>query len=112
MDRRNFIKATGLTLAAALMHDSLFSAPKDQRRQLINYPDKVSAIIDDQTVQLASTENEIWTYQDVLVSLENTGAGIAVTIQAPKVKLSSVTLQWKTPNKSSSLILNELWERT
>ena len=40
MDRRNFIKATGLTLAAALMHDSLFSAPKDQRRQLINYPDK------------------------------------------------------------------------
>jgi len=112
MDRRNFIKATGLTLAAALMHDSLFSAPKDQRRHLINYPDKVSAIIDDQTVQLASTENEIWTYQDVLVSLENTGAGIAVTIQAPKVKLSSVTLQWKTPNKSSSLILNDHWERT
>jgi alpha-galactosidase len=112
MDRRNFIKATGLSLAAALMHDSLFSSSKVLRGQLINYPDTVSAIINGQTVRLAGAGKETWTYQDLLVGLEDTGTGIAISIQAPHVRLSSVTLSWKTPSKSSSLILDDHWERT
>ena len=112
MDRRNFIKTTGLTLASALMHDSLFSSSREPTRQFINFPDGIVAIIDNHTVKLTGIGKEAWTYQDVLVGLENTGGCIAVTIQAPNVRLSSITLVWKTPSKNSSRILNDHWERT
>jgi len=79
---------------------------------LINFPDEVSAIINGEAVRLAGIGKEIWTYRDVIVGLENTGTGIAVTVQAPNSRLSSAILEWKIPRKSSSYILNDHWERT
>jgi len=112
MNRRHFIQSTGLSLAAILIADSLFSIPGSPNGQLINFSDEVSAIVNGQSVKLTGKGKQIWTYQNVIVSLKNTGNSIAITIQAPGVKLSSVSLQWKTPVKKSSTILNDQWERT
>lgn len=112
MNRKHFIKTTGLSLATILISDSLLASPKKERKQLINFPDYVSAIINNEVVKLMGTGKEKWAYHDVIVNLENTGSSISVNIQAPGVKLSSVTLDWKTPVKNSSMILNDQWERT
>jgi alpha-galactosidase len=76
-------------------------------------PDEASAIINNQSVNLhKSNGGEVWIYKDLIVNLKNTGSSIAIEIKAPKVKLSSVSLHWKTPVKSSSSVMNDQWERT
>ena len=58
MNRRNFIKTTGLTLAGALISDSLFALSNRQVKQVIHLPDEVSAIINDQSVKLLKVREE------------------------------------------------------
>ena len=110
MNRRNFIYTSGASLAAVLLTDSLLALP--QKIQVINFPDEVKGIVNDQVVSFISKGKQAWNFQDVIVNLRNTGTSIAIEIQAPKVSLSAVTLHWKTPSKMASNILNDHWERT
>ena len=110
MNRRNFIYTSGASLAAVLLSDSLLALP--QKIQVINFPDEVKGIVNDQAVSFISKGKQAWNFQDVIVNLRNTGTSIAIEIQAPKVSLSAVTLHWKTPSKMASNILNDHWERT
>jgi len=112
MNRRHFLQTSGLSLAAVLISDSIFSLTNTPQGQLINFPDSVTAMADGTIVTLTGNGKQIWTYKSVTVSLKNTGNSIAVLVQAPDVKLSAVTLQWQTPVKTSSVILNDNWERT
>ena len=112
MKRRHFIQTSGLSLAAILFSDAVFGSPGSPNGKLINFPDEVSAIVNGQMVKLTGKGKQIWTYREMIAGLKNTSNSIAVTIQAPGVKLSTVTLQWKTPVKTSSDILNDQWART
>jgi alpha-galactosidase len=112
MNRRNFIQTSGLSLATLLISDSIFALPGLPGGQLINFPNDVSAIVNGQTLKLIGKGKQVWTYQGVVVTLKSVNNSIAVMIQAPGVKLSSVSLHWKTPVKNSSKILNDQWERT
>jgi len=112
MNRRHFIQTSGLSLAVLLFNDPTFASRGCADTALINFPDEVLAIVNGFTVKLTGKGKQIWTFQNLIVSLKNTGNVIAVTIQAPDIKLSAVTLQWKTPVKNSSAILNDHWERT
>jgi len=112
MNRKNFIQTTGLSLASVLVSDMLLGFSSSSPVQLINFPDSVTAIINNELVKLVSRGKQQWVYQGVTVSVRNTGKTIAVEVQAPKVKLSAVNLYWKTPIKETSLILNDHWERT
>ena len=47
MNRKHFIKTTGLSLAAILISDALI-ASKKEKRQLINFPDNVFAVVNDE----------------------------------------------------------------
>src|ERR1700712_601385 len=109
MNRRNFIQTTGLSLTSLLINDSIFASPTPQT---INFPDEVAAIINEQKVKLVSKGKDTWTYQDLLISLKNTEFGVAIAVQAPKVRLSAITLEWKFSTKNSTTILNDHWERT
>ena len=112
MNRKHFIYTSGLSLAAILISDRIFAGSSSRNTLLINFPDAVTAIVNGATVTLTGKGKQVWTYQNLTVSLKNTGSSIAIAIQAPGVKLSSVTLQWKTPVKKTSAILNDHWERT
>lgn len=113
MNRRNFIKTTGITFTGTLIGYSLFSFSQTKKTILINLPDGVNAIINNQLVSLESgKEKNIWSYQDVIVTLKNTGSSIDLFIQAPKVKIASITLTWKSKSKNDLKILNDHWERT
>lgn len=109
MKRRHFIRATGLSLAATLLYDNVFSAT-GERITTIALPNRVSAIVDNQRVEF-SKAGDLWIYQDVAVNFETTKGVLAVFIQAPDVSLSEVTLTWETP-RSGTTILNDQWERT
>ncbi len=112
MNRRTFIRTTGLSLAATFISDSAFALGSQQQEQSIHLPDEVYGIIDGEMIRLEKGGNELWTYKDISVRLQNTETGTAVLIHAPKVRLSSITLEWKYPNESSPLLLNDHWERT
>jgi alpha-galactosidase len=112
MDRRNFIKTAGLSLASVLISDSLFAWINHDQTQLINFPDEVTAIVYNESVKLTGKGNQTWTYDDIIVELIKNVNTIGVEIQSPYTKLSSVTLHWKIPNKNSLKILNDHWERS
>lgn len=52
MKRRNFIKTTGLSIAAVILADSLNAYPNiHSLEDTINYPDEVSAIVNNELVK-------------------------------------------------------------
>ena len=110
MNRKNFIRTTGISLAALLTADNLFAG--EPTKSLINFPDEVTAILDNQIVKLESKGKQIWIFKDLRVELNKKQEGLVVEIQSPQSNLSEVTLRWKRPADSFSTILNDAWERT
>ncbi len=117
MKRRNFIQTTGISLASIIVgtnpgHAVHVVTGRDLSLQLINFPDEVSAVVNNETVKLVGKNNQIWTHKDLTVFLKEKSKSISVAVQALNISLSSVTLFWKTPIESASNILNDQWERT
>ncbi len=112
MDRRHFIHTTGLSIAAFVLSKNSFACELPGIL-LINFPDAVSALINGAESRLKTSDQQSWTYQDLVLRLKKSGEdAIRVEVQAPAIKLSQITLDWKTPVKQGSKILNDHWERT
>jgi alpha-galactosidase len=109
MNRRHFIKTTGLSLAATVLYQQVFS-DTGKSVSVISLPDQVTAIVNNQRVTLMRS-GDSWSYQQVVVSFINNRSSGTVFIQAPGVSLSEVTLLWDTP-KTRTTVLNDQWERT
>ncbi|MGN6540713.1 MAG: hypothetical protein ACTHKY_07900, partial [Ginsengibacter sp.] len=90
MDRKHFIKTTGISLAALLTADNLFA--REPTRSLINFPDEVTAILDNQNVKLESKGKQVWSFKGLRVELKKKQEDIVVEIQSPQSTLSEVTL--------------------
>ena len=110
MNRKNFIRTTGISLAALLTADNLFAG--EPTKSLINFPDEVTAILNNQNVKLGSKGKQIWSFKDLQVELKKKQDVIVVEIQSPQSILSEITLHWKRPANSTSAIMNDAWERT
>ncbi|CAN5600513.1 hypothetical protein BH11BAC3_BH11BAC3_22160 [soil metagenome] len=112
MKRRNFIKTTGASIASIIMANQLPAFAFNQLMEsAINYPDEVTAVLNDQLVKLTGNTNR-WEHGNLLVSLVKKDNSLVVEIQAPGQSLSSVSLSWQAASKKSSKILNDHWERT
>ena len=109
MNRYNFIRAAGVSLASLLMRDVLFA--NRHKGPIMNLPDEVTAILGDQLVTLTG-RGESWTFKDLVVDLLVQGESIAVEIESPRSSLTAVTLCWKQTGRDNSRILNDHWERT
>ena len=112
MNRKNFIQTTGISLASILISDSLLAFYDQPGSQLLNFPDEVTAIVNNQLVKLTGKGKQVWTYRDLVVNLKNTGKSIVIEIQSPQSALSAVTLYWNKPSATAAAILNDHWERT
>lgn len=110
MERRKFIQTTGLSIASVLVY-STFSENFGINSHLIQFPDAVNAIINNENVKLIG-KNERWSNNGLEVNLINSARSMNVEISAPKIVLSAVTLNWKLPINSLSIIKNDHWERT
>jgi alpha-galactosidase len=112
MNRRHFIRASGFSVASFLMSESLFARSRSAKGQLMRMPDEVTAILNDMRVHLHPLGDSRWTYKEFVVSVRERENSISVEIEAPKMRVSEVTLQWKTEGKATSSILNDHLERT
>ncbi len=112
MNRKNFIQTTGISLASILISNSLLAFDEQPGGQLLNFPDEVTAIVNNQLVKLTGKGKQVWIYRDLIVNLKNTGKSIVIEIQSPQSALSAVTLYWNKPSATAAAILNDHWERT
>jgi alpha-galactosidase len=110
MNRKNFIRTTGISLAALLTADNLFAG--DPNKPLINFPGEATATLNNQFVKLVSKGKQVWYYKDLRVELKKKDDNIVVEIQSPESEISEVTLHWKRTGNSFSNVMNDAWERT
>jgi len=109
MNRRQFIRNTGLSLGAIFISDAILAGVYDHAA--INYPDAVTAIIDNELVQLSGNGQQHWVYRNLLVDLKYKNQSLEVAITAPQCSLSAVTLHWKKTAQPTA-VMNDHWERT
>jgi alpha-galactosidase len=112
MNRRHFVRTSGISVASLFMSESLFALPDSGKGQLMRMPDEVTAILNDQGVTLRPHGDSRWTYRELVVALREQANSLSVDIEAPGANLSEVTLHWRAVSKASSSILNDHWERT
>ncbi len=112
MNRRDFIRTSGLSAASLLVGDSLFAFAYGPRNQLLRKPDEVTALVDRESVRLHSRGDSRWSYRELVVTVNDEENILRVELEAPGIHLSEVTLHWKIEDSAPSLILNDHWERT
>ncbi len=112
MNRRNFIRTTGLSLASILIRERFFVSGSPIEKHIINFPDGVTAIANGEVLVLNRSVDNSWTFRNISVNLKNDSGVLSIKVQAPGVRLSAVTLQWKTSSGTDRNILNDQWERT
>ena len=112
MNRRNFIRTTGLSLASILISERFFVSGSPIEKHILNFPDRVTASVDGEVFDLKKSSDNSWTFRNIAVNLKNNSGVITIKVRAPGVRLSALTLQWKTALIPGSNILNDQWERT
>ena len=111
MNRKHFIHTTGVSLAGLLLiNETVFG--KEQASSILRYPSAVSALVNNKTVRLNSTDKQNWAFENLQVKMIKTKDGLSVEIDAPNTLLFEVQLSWVYPQKKSAQILNDQWERT
>ncbi|PWT70615.1 MAG: hypothetical protein C5B59_19595 [Bacteroidetes bacterium] len=110
MDRKKFIQTVGISFASLFIND-VFSSCGDGYKNLMEMPDKVYAVINGKTVLLSANGNK-WHGGNVQVEMANMKDSMEVRVAAPGVALESIILEWGIPVNTSSLLLNDHWERT
>ena len=73
MKRRNFIRTSGISLAALLMNDSLMAFSASAKKSKLNFPEEVNAIVNDQLVNLSGKNLQHWSFQELLVEVKDGG---------------------------------------
>jgi len=111
MDRRKFIKTSGLSLASVLISKTFYGNSKLENADIINIPNKITAKVNQQIIELNKVKDAFWENNGVGVQLKNIKNALAVFIEAPNVELTNVVLHWDVP-VGAGLVLNDNWERT
>jgi alpha-galactosidase len=110
MQRRNFIKLTGASMASLLV--AKYVKAESASHEVIQMPDKVSILSGDSYLPLQSSGGHTWTYRDVTVRLKNNKNHLSVFILSPTLPLKEVQLSWKFATEKETRVLGDAWERT
>lgn len=112
MNRRNFIRTSGISLLSLLTHKALGSSPLPKSGNTLGLPDGVTGRVKGQPVTMTKGGGSGWNYHDINVSMQEAGEALAVFLEAPSSTLSSITLHWRIPAVKPTSIMNDHWERT
>jgi len=109
MNRKNFLRLSGTSLAAVMLGKLSFARGS---KQLIQIPDEVWAQTGEEWHQLTPSNQSIYTYRDITVALKHGGDILSVHAQSPTLPLNAVRLFWKHNMPSAAKVLPDHWERT
>ncbi len=110
MQRRQFIKISGLSLSSLLIAD--FVKAGNKKTYVIQMPDAVEIFSEDKYISLQSSDQHTWKYKDVIVELKKYDDKVEVHVQSPSLPLKEARLSWKYNFTDNANILGDAWERT
>lgn len=110
MQRRHFIQLGAVGLSSLISSRLTFAVTPGER--LINLPDTVWAMVDNQWVKLTGSGQNGYSYQDIRVTISPDGNAQAVYINSPQSALQAVKLGWKYDTAKYNQSLGDHWERS
>lgn len=110
MDRKKFIKISGVSMAGLIINPTPFSNFPPQ--YLLALPDQVFISSGNQQLTLISADKTTWVYKDVTLIIKQLAGHQEVQVQSPKIPLNNVQLKWNYSINNKSKILGDHWERT
>jgi alpha-galactosidase len=110
MNRKNFIVNTGVSLAGVLLIPEICFG-KETAASILRFPSTVTALVNNKSVQLISSDKQTWAFENLHVKILKTPDGLSVDIEAPNCSLFEVKLHWVHSQTTSTRILNDHWER-
>jgi len=110
MDRKKFIKISGVSIAGLIVNPNPFSNSSPQ--YLLALPDEVFISSGSQQFRLVAADKTKWVYNDVTVIIQQQVGHHEVQVQSPTMPLNNVQLKWKYNMEASVKILGDHWERT
>ena len=113
MDRRSFVRTTGLSLGAILIARRLeASSLKEFPGDGIRNPDQISILSESGSFILRSVDGTSWTQSGIRVALVPNGNALAIDVQSRDENLTFITLMWKIPRAATVQCLGDQWERS
>lgn len=111
MNRRDFIKASGITLGSLLTAKRMYGAGNSALSpSVINDPDRVEVFTDRQNLTLTGTGGSYST-GNIHVRFKQTAEGVSVVLVSPDEPIRAVIARWHIPREASALMLGDHWER-
>lgn len=112
MNRRDFIKASGITLGSLLTVKQMYGSGNSAVSQsILNEPDQVQVITERQAVVLTGT-NGRYSCGNIHVVFTHINGGLSATLMASDEAIRSVTARWRIPRKPSTWNFGDHWERS
>jgi alpha-galactosidase len=113
MNRRSFLRTSGLSLGVLIMSQNLSSRPAGAGGQgPIALPDVVQALGPDGPFALNTNDHRLWSARGVEVILTPETGAVAVDIRSPEAELRTVILIWNQPRSAQGRFLGDQWERS
>ena len=106
MQRRKFIRVSGLSAAAFLLKPSDQNTPE----KILGFPHRVSVRCKGQWFDLKGRDDR-WSFQDIEVHFKDVSHAISIYAQAPNRELENIKCSWNNPAGKKSHCLNDHWER-
>lgn len=110
MERRKFIKLSGVSMAGIILSAPSFADSTPE--YLLSLPNEVWVTAGGQQLALTSSNNFKWIGKDITVVLQQGSKELGVYVQSPALPLSNIQLKWKYATASNSKCLGDHWERT
>jgi alpha-galactosidase len=113
MNRRHFIKTTGLSLGSFILGSRREDPSKNYSYgDLIGMPDEASVIAGKRSLRLRSSDKQTWSSDGIWLKLSEAENSIAVDLGASEEKLKFVMLTWRVQRSTSVKCLGDQWERS
>ena len=113
MDRRSFIRTTGVSFGSLLLTQPLKSLLTTHPRSAsIHSPDEIIFRSESGSFFLKSSDGILWSHEESSVRLTDAGTSLAVDVQSPREHPTFVELKWNVPRETSVRCLGDQWERS
>lgn len=110
LNRRNFLKLTGVSAGALLIPNYLRA--ERAGASVIQMPEVVKILSGNEYWTMHPSDAQTWTYKDIVVTLKTLKDAVAVYVQSPTAALAEVQLSWQFSSPEQARILGDAWERT
>jgi len=120
MKRRNFLKLSGFSTAALFFNGSYAAggattggtaAGAAAPEPLLHFPSTIASWQQGSWTPLTGSK-ELWTLNDLVVTLKHTKGGLGIQLQSPQTALEKMRFSWDLNSKPSSIGLGDAWERS